>query len=430
MSISFLGIRTFSLSMCYNVSIIYLQHIMLLGFKTELQVNNKQRTLLSKHAGTARHAWNSGLSLCKAVLNHNLNNPEDKIKFPSSIDLHKWLVACIKSEHPWYYEVSKCAPQQALRNLRKAFDDFFKKKKGFPKFKKKNRGNSFYLEGSIKLESNRIRLPKIGWVKTYERLPTGITPKNVTVSRHADRWLVSFKIETEPILTPKFFDLVGVDLGVKSLATLSTGEVFEGAKSYKKIEAKLSIFQYLNRKKKIHSKNWEKYQFKIAKLHRRIANLRKDTLHKLTKSAQLLELASKRTLTTDLAKNHRQVVIEDLNVSGMLANHKLAKAVQDMGFYEFRRQLEYKCQLYGSQLIIADRWYPSYKTCSNCGTIKESLSLSERIFSCKNCHWVMDRDLNAAINLAALAGSLPVSACGVDDADISTMKQEQNRKPR
>ena len=359
MSISFLGIRTFSLSISYNVSRIDLQPIMLLGLKTELRLNNKQRTLLSKHAGTARHAWNSGLALCQAVFNHNLNHPEDKIKFPSSIDLHKWLVACIKSENPWYYEVSKCAPQQALRNLKKAFDDFFKKKKGCPKFKKKNKGESFYLEGSIKLESNRIKLPRIGWVKTSERLPTSITPKNVTVSRHADRWLVSFKIETESMITPKLTDVVGVDLGVKSLATLSTGEVFEGAQSYRKLEAQLSRLQYLNRNKVMRSKNWQKEQLKIAKLHRRIANLRKDTLHKLT---------------TYLAKNHSQVVIEDLNVSGMLANHKLAKAVQDMGFYDFRRQLEYKCELYGCKLIIADRWYPSSKTCSNCGTIKESLS--------------------------------------------------------
>ena len=386
---------------------------MLLGFKTELRVNNKQRTMLAKHAGVARHAYNCALRLLKDLLEHNCENPSDPIKFPSAIDLHKWLVAHVKSVYSWYYEVSKCAPQQALRNLRKAFDDFFNKKKGFPKFKKKGLSDGFYLEGAIQLESNRIKLPKIGWVKTYERLPIGIKPKNVVVSRHADRWLVSFRIETEPIPTPKFVDTVGVDLGVKTLATLSTGEIFEGAKSYKKLEAKLSILMYLNRKKTIRSQNWLKVQLKIAKLHRTIANLRKDTLHKLT---------------TYLAKNHSQVVIEDLNVSGMMANHKLAKAVQDMGFYEFRRQLEYKCLLYDCELIIADRWYPSSKTCSNCATIKESLSLSERTFICDRCHFVIDRDLNAAINLAALAGSLPVSACGEVDADITSVKQEQNAR--
>ncbi|MEB3282163.1 MAG: RNA-guided endonuclease TnpB family protein, partial [Lyngbya sp.] len=326
----------------------------------------------------------------------------------SAIDLHKWLVAFVKPICPWYYEVSKCAPQQALRNLRKAFDDFKKLKKGFPKFKKKGRNDSFYLEGSIKFESNRIKLPKIGWVKTFERLPTGIKPKNVVVSRHADRWLVSFKIETEPMLTPKFIDVVGVDLGIKTLATLSTGEVFEGAKAYKKLEAKLSRLQYLNRKKTIRSKNWQKAQLQIAKLHRRIANLRKDTLHKLT---------------TYLAKNHSQIVIEDLNVSGMMANRKLAKAVGDMGFYEFRRQLEYKTELYGSELLIADRWFPSSKTCSNCGTVKESLFLSERVFNCSHCNFSCDRDLNAALNLA-MAVSSTVAACGLDNADVARLKQE------
>ncbi len=377
---------------------------MLLGFKTELRVNNKQRTMLAKHAGVARHAYNCALRLLKDLLRHNRENPDDPIKFPSAIDevsaalgacirengdLHKWLVAHVKSICSWYYEVSKCPPQQALRNLRKAFDDFLKKKKGFPKFKKKGSCDSFYLEGAIKLESNRIKLPKIGWVRTYERLPTGINPKNVVVSRHADRCLVSFKIEAEPILTPKFVDTVGVDLGVKTLATLSTGEVFEGAKSYQKLEAKLSRLQYHYRKKTIRSQNWLKAQLQIAKLHRRIANLRKDTLHKLT---------------TYLAKNHSRIVIEDLNVSGMMANHKLAASVQDMGFYEFRRQLEYKCALYGSQLIIADRWFPSSKTCSNCGTIKESLSLSERTFLCDDCGFTLDRDLNASINLMKSGG--------------------------
>jgi putative transposase len=142
-----------------------------------------------------------------------------------------------------------------------------------------------------------------------------------------------------------------------------------------------------------------------------MANIRKDTLHKLT---------------TYLAKNHSQIVIEDLNVSGMLANHKLAKAVQDMGFYEFRRQLKYKTQLYGSELIIADRWFPSSKTCSNCGHKKESLSLSERVFECEKCSFICDRDLNASLVLASLAMSSIVSACGVVSADTTTTKQEDN----
>jgi len=376
---------------------------MLLGFKTELHPNNQQKTLLAKHAGVARHAWNWGLWLTRNILNHNSNNPDGKLKFPTAIDLHKLLVAMVKPNNCWYYEVSKTGPQYALRHLSVAWKRCFSKVSGQPQFKKKGRDDSFTLDGSITVGFNRIKLPRIGWVKTFEILPDNINPKSVTISRKANRWFVSFKVEREPQNTEKLVDVVGVDLGVKSLATLSTGEAFVGAKSLRKLESKLSRLQYLNRHKTKFSHNWKKAQLKIAKLHSKIANMRKDTLHKLT---------------TYLAKNHSQIVIEDLNVSGMMANHKLAKAVGSMGFYEFRRQLEYKCQLYGSSLTIVDRWFPSSKTCSLCGTVKESLSLSERVFNCEHCNFSCDRDLNAALNLA-MAGSSSVSDCGLDNADVA-----------
>ncbi len=383
---------------------------MLLGFKTELKVNNLTRSVLAQHAGTARHAWNWGLALTKQILDHNKANPDNKIKFPTAIDLHKWLVALVKPENSWYYQSSKCAPQWALRYLSQSWKRAFKKQAKPPRFKKKGIQDSFTLDGSIKVEHQRIKIPSIGWLKTYERLPCGYKPKSVTVTRKADRWFISFKIETEP-LTNNSNRVVGVDLGIKTLATLSSGISFEGAKSYRRYEAKLSRLQYLNRHKQKGSSNWQKAQKRIAQLHFRIANIRSDTLHKLT---------------TYLAKNHSQVVIEDLNVSGMLANRKLAKAIQDMGFYEFRRQLEYKCELYGSKLIIANRWFASSKTCSNCGHKKEKLSLSQRVFNCGCCGVEIERDLNAALNLKSLAASSVVSACGVVSADTATMKQENN----
>ncbi|WP_242027357.1 MULTISPECIES: helix-turn-helix domain-containing protein [unclassified Sphaerospermopsis] len=175
---------------------------MLLGFKTQLKVNKQQRLLLAQHAGVARHAWNQGLALCQQVLLHNKLNPQDKIKFPTAIDLHKWLVAAIKSTLPWYYEVSKCAPQYALRYLSDAFKSFFKKSKGFPKFKKKGRQDSFTLDGAIHIDYRKIKVPVIGWLKTYEILPTGYKPKSVTISKQADKWpclptgrFISWKIE-------------------------------------------------------------------------------------------------------------------------------------------------------------------------------------------------------------------------------------------
>ncbi len=386
---------------------------MLLGFKTELKLNNQQRSLLAQHAGTARHAWNWGLALTKQILDHNQANSNDKIKFPTAIDLHKWLVALVKSKYDWYYQVSKCAPQWALRALADAWKTCFKKMAKPPRFKKKGKHDSFTLDGSIKCDHQKIKVPVIGWLKTYERLPQGYKPKSVTISQKANRWFLSFKVEFEPKSTDKFIDVLGVDLGVKFLATLSSGQVFEGAKSYRKYEKKLSRLQYLARHKIKGSNNWKKTQKPIGLLHFKIANIRKDTLHKLT---------------TYLAKNHGKIVIEDLNVSGMMANHKLAKAVQDMGFYEFRRQLDYKTQLYGSELIIADRWFPSSKKCSNCGHIKETLSLSERVFKCELCSFECGRDLNASHNLASLAVSSTVSACGLVSADTARMKQEVNIK--
>ncbi|TBR59556.1 transposase [Mastigocladus laminosus UU774] len=360
---------------------------MLLGFKTELKLNNLKRTAFAKHCGVARHAWNWGLSLTKQILDHNQANPDSKIKFPSAIDLHKWLVALVKSENEWYYECSKSTPQQALMALRESWKRCFNKTAGVPKFKKKGKHDSFTLEGTVKiLGNNKIQVPVIGVLKTYERLPQVLT-KSCTISRQANRWFISFRFDVEPQDLGNT-SVVGVDLGVKSLATFSTGEVIQGAKSYNKYKSKLSRMQWLNRHKIIGSSNWKKAQLLIARLHRKIANIRKDTLHKLT---------------TLLAKNHGVIVIENLNVSGMLANHKLAKSIQDMGFFEFRRQLTYKCQLYGSNLVVVDRWFPSSKTCSSCGTKKETLTLNERVFECNHCGFVIDRDLNAAINLKKIA---------------------------
>jgi putative transposase len=362
---------------------------MLLGFKTKLKLNNKQRTALAKHAGVARHAWNWGVSATKFILDHNKENPDSKIKFPSAIDLHKLLVKLVKPENIWYYEVSKCAPQYALWDLRMAWERCFKKTAKPPRFKKKGRHDSFTLDGAIKIKGNKqIQVPIIGTLRTFERLPQ-VPVKNVTISRQADYWFVSFKIEVEEKPNEKVDCPVGVDLGLLRFATLSNGQEFDSPRPFRALQQKLAKLQWRNRLKEVGSANWKKAQTKIARLHGHIANIRKDFIHKVT---------------TNLAKNHSEIVIEDLNVSGMLANGKLSKAIADSGFYEFRRQLEYKTKLYGSKRVLADRWFPSSKICSNCGKKKESLSLSERTFSCE-CGFVCDRDVNAAINLVRLVKS-------------------------
>ena len=216
-------------------------------------------------------------------------------------------------------------------------------------------------------------------------------------------WFISFAYEQKRLIPEKKASRVGVDLGIKTLATLSNGEVFPNLKPYRKAAKKLIRLQRNLSRKVKGSKNRHQQRIKLVSQHQKVANLRRDYLHKIT---------------SYLAKNFSEIVIEDLNVKGMLANHKLAKAISELGFYEFRRQLEYKCELYGSKLTIVDRWFPSSKTCSSCGSIKKELSLSERIYRCE-CGLEMDRDLNAAKVLVNQAVGYTVLACGQSAADGS-----------
>lgn len=379
------------------------------SIKVRLELNNKQTTLANKHAGVARYAYNWGKSVCDLAI-------QNKEHRPTAIDLHKKFVKEEKTIKSWLYEVSKCSPQQGLRNLDEAYKRTFKVKGShFPKFKKKGQHDSFYLDGAIKTNGSEIKVPKFGWLKCSETLPE-CEVKNVVISKTANQWFIAFKIPFEPQITNKVNGVVGVDLGIKTLAVLSDGKVFEAVKPYKRNKRKLKILQRRLSKKQKGSQNRKKACVKIAKLHYRIANIRKDTTHKLT---------------TYLSKNHTECVIEDLYVRGMSKNHKLASAILDGGFSEFRRQLKYKCQWYGSTLTIVDRFYPSSKNCSGCGNVKKELKLSEREYVCENCGLVIDRDLNAAINLRNKSVSYTESACGVPkqlDTLVSggAMNQEVN----
>jgi putative transposase len=383
------------------------------SFKIRLEPNNRQTTAFLKHCGTARHAYNAGLSYC-----NDLYSSGEKV--PSAITLHKWLVATIKKENPWYYEVSKCPPQEALRNLEKAFKSFHRiqkqskyslkdkkgRLKGLPNFKKKGNKDSFYLEGTIRIEKNLIKLPKIGWIKCSEVLPNG-NIKNVVVSRKGDEWFISFKTEYISVRTNKQYSTVGVDLGVKTLATLSNGEVFENLKPYKNAKKKLrkqqkEVSRRFVKGAKNQSSNYKKSVTKLSKIHSKIANIRSDNTHKIT---------------SYLAKNFETVVIEDLKVSNMVKNHNLASAILDGGFYEFKRQLLYKKEWYGGSVILANTYYPSSKLCSCCGSKKEVLKLSEREYACTECSSVMDRDYNASKNLENLAVSSTVTAFGDKSSD-------------
>jgi putative transposase len=361
------------------------------SFKTKINPNNKQKTLLAKHAGTSRHAWNWGLDVCLKAL-------EKKEKLPTAIDLHKRLVAEVKSTNEWYYEVSKCSPQEALRNLSKAFSRWLKQKIArSPKRKKKGVKESFYIEGSITVSGARIKLPRIGWIKCHEILPT-VTVKNATLTRRANDWYISFKYEQEIKTTQKVKERIGVDVGINRLATCSDGTEVENVKAYRKSKRRLIQLQRAVTRTVIGSKNRLKAIRQLARQHRRVANVRRDALHKLT---------------TWLAKNHSTIVIEDLNVAGMLKNHRLASAIADCGFYEFKRQLLYKAEWYGAQVILAPRFYPSSQICSGCGH-RQKMPLHLRTYNCPICGMEKDRDLNASVNLEnySEAVSSTVGACG------------------
>jgi putative transposase len=377
----------------------------LASFKTKLKPNNKQTTLFAKHAGTARHAWNWGLDVCLKAL-------ENQEKLPTAIDLHKRLVAQVKSVHAWYYEVSKCSPQEALRHLATALKRWLVSKVSQkPKYKKKGIKDSFYLEGSIKISGNRIKLPRMGWVRCNEILPC-VSVKNVTISQRAGDWYISFKYEADIQPIPKQRDRIGVDVGINRLATCSDGTEAQNVQAYRKAKRRLVQLQRAVSRKVKGSKNRLKAIRRLAKQHRRVANVRLDALHKLT---------------TWLAKNHSTIVIENLNVAGMLKNHRLASAIADCGFYEFKRQLLYKAEWYGAEVILADRFYPSSQLCSECGH-RQKMPLHVRTFKCECCGMEKDRDLNASVNLENYppAVSSTVAVCG--DSEVTALGQCESVK--
>lgn len=351
------------------------------SFKTELQPNNRQKSLFKRYAGTARFVYNWALALLQKDYETN------KKANTSAITLHKLLVSKKNDEFKWMKEISKWCPQNALINLETAYKNFFKKQSKLPKFKKKGQGDSFTLDTSITVKFNKVKLPKIGWVKLkeYGYIPEG-KPKTATISLKAGRWFISTRYETT-IEQKKHEDTtIGVDLGIKNLAVLSDGEVFNSSNKLKSKEKKLKRLQRKLTGQNKGSNSRNKTKNKIAKIHFNISNHRKDILHKLTTCL----------VKTKLSKT---IVIEDLNVSGMLKNKKLAKAIANIGLYEFRRQLEYKCNWHGKNLVIANRFYPSSKLCSCCGNKKDDLKLSDRMYTCDKCGSKIDRDLNASINL-------------------------------
>ena len=413
------------------------------AYRFALDLTPTQERAVLGHAGAARKAYNWALARVKAVMDQRAAERTygipDELLTPSLSwsfwELRRAWNAAKPEVAPWWAEYSKEAYSTGLDNLARGLKNWSDsrtgkragRKVGFPRFKRKGRATPSvrFTVGPLRVEPDRkhVVLPRLGRLKLHEsarklarRLDAGTARiMSATVRRDGGRWHVAFTIEIDrAVRTPARPDsVVGVDVGIKALAVLSTGEIVANPRHLTAAQKQLrALGRSLSRKvgpdRRIGrdaSERWERASKRLGRAHARVANLRRDGLHKLT---------------TRLTREHGTIVVEDLNVAGMLANRRLARHIADAGFAEIRRQLTYKTQWNGGRLVVADRWYPSSKTCSGCGAVKTKLVLSEREYECQSCGLVLDRDLNAARNLAALAaqittaGSGPVAGRGAD----------------
>jgi putative transposase len=380
------------------------------AYQFALDPTAKQRRALASHCGAARVAYNWGLALVKARLDQHQVDPSIPVPWTLPELRRDWN----RTKHqvaPWWAENSKEAYSSGLDRVARALKNWSDSRSGrrkgrpvgFPRFKKKGRARDTcrFTTGAIKVLPDRkhIQLPRIGILKSHEstrklarRLEQG-TARIIaaTISCRADRWFVSFTVEVQRHIpaTNGRTTVVGVDVGIHHLAVLSTGEV--PTPNPRALEGSLRTLRRLNRelaRRRPGSRRRHMTRRRLARIHCRAADLRRDALHQLT---------------TKLAVRHGVVVVEHLNIAGLVRNRKLARALADTGLGDLRYLLTYKTHWYGSQLVVADRFYPSTKTCSTCGWVKAKLTLAERTFTCEACGLRIDRDLNAARNLAKLA---------------------------
>jgi putative transposase len=363
--------------------------------KIELVPTPEQAAYFARACGVARFAWNWALEQWERQCAAGLK--------PNEAALRRQLNAFKRQQFPWMLEVSKFAPAVAIQNLGKAFARFFAHKAHRPRFKRKGRHDSFFAgasNGSFRCAGNRIRLPHVGWVGMRQELRFAGRLISATVSRTAGRWFVAVLVDT-PWETPPRENqaCAGIDLGLNALATCSDGTAFPAPRPLRAALRRLRRASRRLGRKQEGSRNRAKARARLARKHYRVANVRRDALHKTT---------------TAVIRLFAVVAVEDLNVRGLASNSHLARAILDVGLYEFRRQLAYKAQMYGTLVVVADRWFPSSKLCSACGHKRDDLPLSTRVWECTACGARHDRDLNAARNLAALCtlGRRKMHACG------------------
>lgn len=374
---------------------------MIRSLKIKLYPTKEQEQLLWQSVGVSRYIYNWGLALKK----QKYENEQLDLSIP---DLRKELTQYKKlSGLDWLNTPSADGGREALRDLGDAYKRFFKKQGGFPKFKKKGKcENSFYHDPrKLKVNDDYVQLEKIGLVRMSDegRLPKGdykkdkIKVTNPRIKHNGRYWILTLGVEIEDERVELTNVSLGIDVGIKDLAICSDGQVFKNInktrvikrleKRLKRLQRQVSRKYEMNRQDNtfVKTNNIKKLEYQIKLVHLRLTNIRNNHLHQATNSI--------------VKTKPYRIVVEDLNVSGMMKNRHLSKAIAQQKLYEFRRQLEYKTQKYGIELVLADRWFSSSKTCSCCGAIKSDLKLKDRTFKC-DCGFVLDRDLNAAINLA------------------------------
>lgn len=350
--------------------------------KITLAPTHKQQHWFSSQCGYARFAYNAALSDFKAGL--------DSDNFQSwqtlNVNFNKR-----KKQYDWTQSQDQRAALYAIQNLGQGIANWVSKRAKFPKFKGRGSKQSYTTdEQAVKVENKRIKLPKIGWVKMFEALRFVGPIIKVTISRTAHRWFVSITVETEDTeaVDTSTHPVIGIDVGINTLATLSNGIKYDNPRPLKRYERKLKRAQRSLSRKVRKSKNWFKQKAKVARIHYRIACIRNDAHHKAS---------------TDIVNNASAICIETLKVTNMLKNRKLAKALSDSALGGFLSKLKAKAETHGIPITEADQFYASSKTCSNCGHKKKELLLSKRTYQCNLCQYEQDRDVNAAINMRNLA---------------------------